>query len=47
MRKSQIEGIILNITNQRKHMVGLVALVIYVGEDGLVCHQWEGRLLGL
>jgi hypothetical protein len=34
-------------TNQRKHMVALVALAIYVAEDGLVSHQWEERPLGL
>ena len=34
-------------TNQRKHMVGLMALAVYVAEDGLVSHQWEGRLLVL
>jgi hypothetical protein len=30
-------------TNQRKHMVELVALAVYVAEDGLVGHQWEER----
>jgi hypothetical protein len=34
-------------TNQRKHMVELVALAIYVAEDGLVVHQWEERPLVL
>jgi hypothetical protein len=34
-------------TNQRKHMVELVAPAIYVPEDGLVIHQWEKRLLVL
>jgi hypothetical protein len=34
-------------TNQRKHMVELVALAIYVAEDGLVGHQWEERPLVL
>jgi uncharacterized lipoprotein YmbA len=34
-------------TNQRVHMVGLVALAAYVAEDGLVCHQWEERPLVL
>jgi hypothetical protein len=29
------------ITNQRKHMVELVALAMYVAKDGLVGHQWE------
>ena len=24
-------------------MVGLMALATYVGDDGLVCHQWEER----
>jgi hypothetical protein len=28
-------------TNQRKHMVGLVLLAVYIAEDGLVGHQWE------
>jgi hypothetical protein len=28
-------------TSQRKHMVELVALAIFVAEDGLVRHQWE------
>jgi hypothetical protein len=31
------------ITNQRKHMVELVALAIYVAEDDLVGHQGEER----
>jgi hypothetical protein len=35
------------ITNQRKHIVELVALAIYVAEDDLVCHQWEKRPLVL
>ena len=30
-------------TNQRKHMLGLVVLAVYVAEDGLVGHQWEER----
>jgi hypothetical protein len=30
-------------TNQRKHMVGLLALAAYIAEDGLVGHQWEER----
>jgi hypothetical protein len=30
-------------TNQRKHMVELVALAIYVAEDDLVGHQWEEK----
>jgi uncharacterized lipoprotein YmbA len=34
-------------TNQRKHMVELVALAAYVAEDGLVGHQWEERPLVL
>jgi hypothetical protein len=34
-------------TNKRKHMVELVALAIYVAEDGLVSHQWEERPLVL
>jgi hypothetical protein len=33
--------------NQRKHMVELVALAIFVAEDGLVGHQWEERPLVL
>ena len=32
-------------TNQRKHMVELVALAIFVAEDGLVGNQWEERPL--
>ena len=35
------------MTDQRKHMMELVALDIYVGEDGLVGHQWEARPLVL
>jgi hypothetical protein len=35
------------IINQRKQMVGLVALAAYVAEDSLVCHQWEERPLVL
>ena len=31
------------ITHQRKHMVELVALAVYLAEDGLVGHQWEQR----
>jgi hypothetical protein len=34
-------------TNQRKHMVELVTLDIFVAEDGLVSHQWEERPLVL
>jgi hypothetical protein len=34
-------------TNHRKHMVELVALPIFVAEDGLVGHQWEERPLVL
>jgi hypothetical protein len=34
-------------TNQRKHMVELVALAIYLSEDGPVGHQWEERPLVL
>ena len=34
-------------TNQRVHMVGLMALAAYVAEDGLVDHQWEERPLVL
>ena len=34
-------------TNQRKHMVELVALAIFVVEGGLVSHQWEERPLVL
>ena len=34
-------------TSQRKHMVELVALAIFVAEDGLVGHQWEERPLVL
>jgi hypothetical protein len=34
-------------TNQRKHMVELVALAIYVAEDGLVGHQWYESTLTL
>jgi hypothetical protein len=30
-------------TNQRKHLVGLMAPATYVAEDGLVWHQWEER----
>jgi hypothetical protein len=30
-------------TNQRKYMVELVVLAVYVAEDGLVGHQWEER----
>jgi hypothetical protein len=33
-------------TNQRKHMVELVALAIFVAEDCLVGHQWEERPFG-
>ena len=32
-------------TNQRKHMVELVALGACAADDGLVSHQWEERLL--
>jgi hypothetical protein len=34
-------------TNQRKHMVELAALAIFVAVDGLVGHQWEERPLVL
>jgi hypothetical protein len=34
-------------TNQWKHMVELVALAIFVAENGLVGHQWEKRPLVL
>ena len=34
-------------TNQRKHMVGLMALAVYVAENDLVGHQWEERPLVL
>jgi hypothetical protein len=34
-------------TNQRKHMMELVAQAIYVAEDILVCHQREERPLVL
>jgi hypothetical protein len=34
-------------TNQRVHMEGLMALVTYVAEDGLIGHQWEERPLGV
>jgi hypothetical protein len=34
-------------TNQRKHMMELVALAIYVADDGLVSNQWEERPLVL
>jgi hypothetical protein len=34
-------------TNQRKYMVELVALAVYVAEDDLICHQWEERPLVL
>jgi hypothetical protein len=33
--------------NQRKHMVGRVALAAYVAENGLIYHQWEERPLVL
>ena len=33
--------------NQSKHMVELVALAIFVAEDGLAGHQWEERPLVL
>ena len=32
-------------TNQRKHMLELVALAVFVAEDCLVSHQWEERSL--
>jgi hypothetical protein len=35
------------LTNQRKHMVELMALAAYVAEDGLVGHQWQERPLVL
>jgi hypothetical protein len=31
------------VTNQRKHIVGQVALAVYVDEEGLVGNQWEER----
>jgi hypothetical protein len=34
-------------TNQRKHMVELVALAMYVFKDGLVSHKWGERPLVL
>jgi hypothetical protein len=34
-------------TKQRMHMEGLMVLIKYVTEDGLVGHQWEERPLGL
>jgi hypothetical protein len=34
-------------TNQRIHIEGLMALAIYVAEDGLDGHQWEERPFGL
>ena len=34
-------------TNQRKHMVVLVTLAVYVAEDTLVGQQWEERPLVL
>jgi hypothetical protein len=34
-------------TSQRKHMMELVTLAIFVAEDGLVTHHWEERLPGL
>ena len=34
-------------TNQRVHMVGLMAPAAYVAEDGLVSHQWKERPLVL
>jgi hypothetical protein len=30
-----------NETNQRKHMVGLMALAAYVAENALAGHQWS------
>jgi hypothetical protein len=33
--------------NQRRHMVELVTLAIYIAEDGLLSHQWEERPLVL
>jgi hypothetical protein len=33
--------------SERKHIVELVALAIYVIEDGLLSHQWEERPLVL
>jgi hypothetical protein len=35
------------LKNQKAYMVELVALAIYVAEDGLVGHQWEERSLVL
>jgi hypothetical protein len=29
--------------SQIKHMMGHVAVAVYVAEDGLVGHQWEER----
>jgi hypothetical protein len=38
------EGTAVRITtNQRAHMVGLMAPAAYAAEDGLVGHQWEER----
>jgi hypothetical protein len=34
-------------TDQRIHVEGLMALVTYVAEDGLVGNQWKERPLGL
>jgi hypothetical protein len=34
-------------TNQRVHMVGLMALAAFVAQDGLVGHQYEVRPLVL
>jgi hypothetical protein len=34
-------------TNQRVHMVGLMAPATYVAEDALISHQWEERPLVL
>jgi hypothetical protein len=33
----------LELYYQRKHMVEIVALTVYVAEDGLVVHLWEER----
>ena len=34
-------------TSQRKHMMELAALALYVVQDGLVGHQWKERPLVL
>jgi hypothetical protein len=38
---------LLGENDQRKHMVGVMALAVYVAEDGLVTHQLEERPLVL